>query len=258
MKTALKDWSKKTCVVTTALVEDLEYHFCNADPGEELKSLVGEELDVELIQIALPRLYKNRPLSNVALYHELGHFVDKHLNIVKYTELISPIPPAADPYRNLSHRMEYFADLFAASYSGNAIRSFLSNIAGGHPASDTHPATDDRLQNIDDFLKGRLNENIELFSKALAYLKLPELKIRFNKPNIAASFNNIRPYKIRNDEELHGIQEAGWEFLENILNSPDPPWSLMDEFEPDRIVNDLVEKSIRNSMIRRKWANEST
>jgi len=258
LRNALSDWISGNCVITTALLEDQNYYFDAADPGDAIKILVDPSFDVELIQIALPKLYKHRPLYNVALYHELGHFLDNHFGIAKYTLLTDPLPPTADGQKQFIHRKEYFADLLAASYTGGGIHRFLSNIAGGHPESDSHPATDDRLANIDDFLSGASNDKITLFQDALRALKLPKLEIRFEKPEIASAINNIRPYEIKNSKELHGILDAGWEILDSAQKRADPPWSMMDEFEPDRVVNDLIEKSIRNWMVKEKWAYGTT
>lgn len=249
MKYVLDDINKSNYVITTALLEEQQYFIQLAEPAKTIQHfLTGIDFDVELVQVALPKLYRHKPIYNVALYHELGHFYDIHHNIVKFCMLIDTafIPEE-------KHLAEYFADIFAASYTGYAIHKFLTCMAPDQEKSDTHPATDDRLRNIEDFLEGRSNKYINIFKKSISILKLPELKIRYNKPNIKRSFENIRPYQIKSVEEVHGILEAAWDYLELAQKSNISPWCDIDEFEIHRIVNDLVEKSIRNVMVQEKW-----
>lgn len=254
LRHVLTDISKENCVITTALLEEQEY-FCEpVEPAKTISHFIsGIDFDVELIQVALPKLYRHKPLYNVALYHELGHFFDADHNIVKYCMVLDP-----NLKTDYSHLSEYFADIFAASYTGYAIYKFLVCICPGVPSSDSHPATDDRLKNIEDFLEGRTNKYIDAIRKIMLKLKLPELKIRYSKPDLTSCFNNIRPYNIKSIEEVHGILDASWDFLKDAQASDASPWCDIDEFEIHRIVNDLVEKSIRNRMVQEKWEHGTT
>jgi len=278
LKIVLRDWNpNQQYAVTTALIDKLNYHFNPVDPSHLIK-IIKPDFNIELIQIALPRLYKNKPLYNVALYHELGHFVDKSFNIVGQALLfqessiysnhpvLSQLPieikqewekldSNAKAKIEKSHLEEYFADLFAASYTGNAISRFLKCVAPDALFSCSHPATEDRLKIINSLVNGYKDPLIDLFNKVLSTRNLTPTGIekRFSIPDIQACYNNIRPYTINNDNELHGILEAGWELLEKAQTKQTSPWKEFDEFEIEKIINDLTEKSIRNRMIVCKW-----
>lgn len=149
--------------------------------------------------------------------------------------------------------MEFFSDLYAASYAGRAYSAFLADFAGNDLASETHPATTDRLDNIYDLLSGRTNEIIEMFQSTLTVQDLPPLKIQYSAPVVAGAFDNVRPYPIASDSEVHGILEAGYLYLVEALKLIKEPWVRMSEGDVEAIVNDLVEKSIRNRMVVARW-----
>jgi hypothetical protein len=276
LKTALASWTHKKALITTALTQDKDYSFYFQGIPPEFYTLAGAYAGVtfesELVQIALPQIYQHRPLLNVALYHELGHFLDIHHGIVNHSLLLMPSDKLPLPGINFSnftsaqrdtiaiyHRREYFADIFAANYIGKAIREFLREFAGNNPTSITHPATKDRLEQIDSFLSGTNTEIINLFQESLTRLGLNKLKIAFSVPNVSTAFDNVRPYTIRSEAELHGIYEAGINYLRQVLANPSSPWLEAGENSSERIVNNLVEKSIRNWMIIDRWRNsEST
>jgi len=151
------------------------------------------------------------------------------------------------------HRREYFADIFAASYVGKAYREFLDAFARNNPVSTTHPATNDRLNLINNFLYGTQNNILDLFQKSLTQLSLRQLNINYSVPDVSAAFDNARPYTIRNEAELHGIYEAGSTYLLQAQTNPKNLWTKIEETTKERIINDLVEKSIRNSMIVDHW-----
>lgn len=260
---ALQDWLGKEFIITTALSTDKDFHFFPYDPWKELNLLLPDfeypGFDKILIQICLPKLYKHIPLYNVALYHELGHFVDTHYKIVDSTFLINPLVPQKNidlktlKYIETNHRAEIFADLFAACYTGDANYKFLEDAAYNHPPSDTHPATDFRIEISKKFLKGNPTQIIDMYQNALSLRKLPQLDIKFDIPDLAESFNSIRPYAIKSERELHGMMQASWNFLADSYDSNEEPWVSIDQNEITRIINDLTEKSIRNKAIVDKW-----
>lgn len=270
LRLVLKDWEKEEAVVTTAITQDLRHSFYFEGVSKEFYMLVEAFLDVkfdaQLVQIALPQIYRHRPLYNVALYHELGHFLDVHHGVTKLTLVIAPPDKLALPgvdssqihgldleVRHNNHRMEYFADLFAASYAGRAYGAFLGDFAKDYDTSPTHPSTADRLSNIEDFLSGRSNPIIAVLQAALTSQGLPALEIHYRSPAITSAFDNVRPYPIASDEEVHGIFEAGYQYLQSALKRDAEPWANMSEGTVEAIVNDLVEKSIRNRMIVANW-----
>lgn len=258
LELALHDWTSHPCAITTALADELDYHFLGIDPTTPIRAFYpGVSFGTELIQIALPRLYRHRPLYNVALYHELGHYVDTHFKISNLSLLLDPsaLSGLASDQRQvlLRHRMEHFADLFAVSYTGAAFTKFLNALAKNHPVSLTHPATVDRLAIMQDLMDGRSNPVIDAIQMALSKLGCHRLDIRYKTPDIINAFNNIRTYTIQDDGELHGILGAAWTFLESIERRDRNPWAGIPDQDAGQIINDLVEKSIRNYMTVLKW-----
>jgi hypothetical protein len=272
LKTALNSWTNRRALITTALIQDKNFYFQGISP--EFYTLASAYTSIkftsELVQIALPQIYQHRPLLNVALYHELGHFLDIAHGIVNRSLLLVPFIECPLPnfacFVNFSqehkeaiatnHRREYFADLFAASYVGNAYKDFLVNFAGDYPVSQTHPATNDRLVIIELFLSGKTNQIIDLFQISLSSLSLRNLCTEFFVPNILESFSNARPYAIQKKAELHGIFEAGTTYLNQELVTPSSSWTKAGEDTTERVINDLIEKSIRNHMILEKWEHK--
>jgi len=192
------------------------------------------------------------------LYHELGHFVDIHYNITEYTFLTNPVAQNT-PHQILemekSYRREYFADTFAAAYVGEANYKLLNEIAANQPGTASHPPTLDRIKLALDFINGNSNPIINMFQNALSQLKLPALTKMYKAPDITTCFNNIRPYTVKDDFELHGILESSWNHLKVALNSTDSPWIYLNDSEIHRIINDLTEKSLRNYSIQKAWSN---
>lgn len=251
---ALKEWGLENAVVTTAFLQDRNYSFLEISSGDVLRKFYEQIVSIELIQIELPFLYRHRPLYNVALYHELGHFLDTHYKIVGYSRLIRPCEGDEDAVKKeINHRMEYFADLIAASYTGCGFYRLLENIAPNAKEASTHPSTEQRLENITNFLHGDDNEYINLFNGVLALRGLPSLERRFTEPDIESVFENVRPYQIQDDSEVHGILSSAWKFSDKTHSNEIEHLNKLGEFESDRIINDLVEKSIRNRMIAVKW-----
>jgi hypothetical protein len=270
LKVALENWTHKKALITTALTQDKAYSFYFQGVSQDFyilaEAYTGVKFESELVQIAFPKLYQHRPLLNVALYHELGHFLDRHKGIVNQSLLLLhsdklPLPminfsDLSPDYINFiatTHRQEYFADLFAASYAGNAFRDFLAEFAPNNPVSQTHPSTNDRLALIDTFLLGSQSDIIDLFQLTLSNLGLQKLEVAFSAPDVFDSFTNARPYVIKNEAELHGIFEAGAGYLKSLQRNPISPWVEAGEITTKQAINDLVEKSIRNSMITDRW-----
>lgn len=257
LELALRDWTSHPCAITTALLDDLDYHFLGVDPTIAIRAHDPQvRFENELIQIALPRLYRHRPLYNVALYHELGHYIDTHFRVSELSLLQNPAYSRLSPERLrilLNHSKEYFADLFAVSYTGVAFVKFLETLAFGAPDSFSHPATSKRVEKMENLMLGRSDPLIDAFQSALSLLKLPALAVRYRRPDIDGAFNSIRTYSIADSCELHGVLEAAWVFLESAEKQDRKPWSNIPVLEIGQIVNDLVEKSIRNFMTVMKW-----
>jgi hypothetical protein len=63
----------------------------------------------------------------------------------------------------------------------------------------------------------------------------------------------IRPVTLKSEAEVHGIMDSAWAYLHSASDKAKEPWSKLDELEIERVVNDLVVKSIRNRMILEQW-----
>jgi hypothetical protein len=169
------------------------------------------------------------------------------------TSTMTPIEKAT----RLLHLREYFADLFAACYCGSAIKRFLEGFAPSSGPSFTHPATYDRIQVVQAVLTGTQHAMIDAFNLALKARAQPLLKPRFIRPALDACFDAIRPAALSSDAEVHGILDAAWEYLDRAAERSTEPWKSLDDLEIERVINDLVEKSIRNRMILEQWNRET-
>lgn len=264
MRHAIGDWLTDRCLVTTALTDEKDFHLKPGDPWEfvakTMDRYTGKPPEEKLIFIGVPRIYKHMPLFCAALYHELGHFVDIARNVTDFTLLTHPVQGASDRVLEViqNHRREHFADLFAACYVGSAIVDSIDAINPRADHSTTHPATEVRIEVIRSFLAGEDFDELEMFQGALQKLGLPPLRKRYAVPAIEKAFDDIRPYRIRDTAELHGIMSAGWSYLGKVKSGAGPRWtSGGNHLDIIRTVNDLTEKSIRNASIRNLWEGAS-
>ncbi|MCG2575874.1 hypothetical protein LZ012_02560 [Dechloromonas sp. XY25] len=272
---ALRGWISRPAVITTAISQDLYrgFFFRGVDPHFHTlaEAFLEVSFEADLVQISLPQIYRHRPLYNTPLYHELGHFIDQHHGITDrsltlYDEHWQLPGLELDSLSNASlqaiqknHRGEYFADLFAVSFAGTAFSGFLDAFAGDSPAGISHPATAERLRVVEDFLEGKPNAVVELFQTTLSALELPNLQLQFEVPDVTEFFDNVRPYPLTSDRQVHGIFDSSWRYLENIWAHPNGHWEdLGNNDKIEQAINDLVEKSIRNRMISMKWRGHAS
>lgn len=256
---ALKDWTEEKTLITTALLEEPSFHFCGLNPSKNINRLIPVKLEKNLILVALPRIYRHKYLYCIPLYHELGHYIDNLYQITRSTFIFEKTKYTKQELnREYNHRLEFFADLFASVYTGKAINNFLLRFAGDALDSESHPSTEKRIKVVDYFINGKETAEIKRIQKALQQIGLPQLKIKFKEPDLPLFFDNIRPCKINNLQELHGIVPAAWTYLDKVFNNLPQPWQDIGEFEAETTINDLVEKSVRNWMILDKWEYATT
>jgi hypothetical protein len=273
---AAEEWTSGGLLVTTAIVQDAGFFFQGG--RESFFKLVETELGIKIqgrpVQIALPYIYRHKPLFCSPLFHELGHYVDNAREVVGTTMLrfppeAGPDLPSIDgmakaPSMNetekkiwlkvvKAHRQEYFADLFSASYVGRAGQEFLQQFCPEDEVTHTHPASADRFALLDDFLEGRPNPIIDMFQTTLTQLELPPLARRFDTVALEHSLGNVRPFDVSSDRTLFGLFESGWDFLMRQWNAGAGDWEHIAQDDRVDVVNDLIEKSIRNRMIREAW-----
>lgn len=262
LQCATREWLKQEPLIVTALIQEPNFYFQGVHPT--FRQLAREGLGVtdEIVQIRLPEIYRQKPLYSIALYHELGHFIDTTYKLTETVLALNPElslpgisgPPAeAHTQMRFNHLREYFADLFAACYCGRAIKQFLEGIAPDAEASTSHPESYHRYQAIEALVSNQTHGVIAGFNQALTARRLPTLKVRYQSIDVIAPFKAIRPATIKSIEEVHGILGSAWEFLDSAADQAQDPWSRMAPGDVERVVNDLVEKSIRNWMIREKW-----
>lgn len=272
LKRAIIEWfgnkapgSRQPLIVTNLIQEPNFYFQGIRSIFYDTLAALGTPVEYEIIQIRLPELYRRKPLYSVALYHELGHFIDLHFSISENVDVLFPdlaLPGMSAPTGTISadarkirlyHLREYFADLFAACYCGTAIKRFLEGFAPDLGASPTHPEGYNRLQVIGAFLDGKQHSLVQAFDVALRSRSQPSLGIRYIRPNVDDCFTDIRPVTLSSDAEVFGILESAWDYLDAAAARSTDPWQKLDEWEIERIMNDLVEKSIRNRMISEEW-----
>ncbi len=270
LEQAVGDWVKRDTIITTGLTYGQNFHFLNYDPWEFVKlSITGFDTkgyDLKLIFIGVPRLYIHKPLFCIPLFHELGHFVDFTLGVTQKSLLLIPSLYPSGPSStsvpfpgSVPHFREHFADLFAACYIGRASIAPLETIAPNQPASPTHPATAARVRLVDEFLSGTNSDLIRLFQSALSTLAAPPLGLKFASPDIVDEFDDIRPYEVRNQQELYGLFAAAWQYLIDLLDKKRTAWaSGVSAAKIEQIVNDLTEKSIRSYAIIQRWNRGSS
>jgi len=262
LKCATREWLKQEPLIVTALIQEPNFYFQGVHPT--FRKLAQEGLGVtdEIVQIRLPEIYRQKPLYSIALYHELGHFIDTTYKVTETVLALAPGislpgvsgPPApVDAQMRFNHLREYFADLFAACYCGRAIKQFLEGIAPDAAASTSHPESYHRYQAIEALVSSKAHGVVTAFNQALTARRLPTLNLRYRPVEVSGPFKAIRPVKIGSIEEVHGILGSAWEFLDSAADQAQDPWNRMAPGEVERVVNDLVEKSIRNWMIREKW-----
>lgn len=273
---AASAWTSNQLLVTTAIVQESNFYFHGSN--EDFFRVVDKELGITLatrpVQIALPYIYRHKPLFCVPLFHELGHFVDTFNEVVTTSMLTSPetvgpdlpdLPTSAQVAQLssneikmlrsvvLAHRQEYFADLFSVAYVGDASRGFLQEFCPANSVSPTHPSSDARFRLMADFLNGVANPIVDLFQGALKARGLPQLTPSFTKVSLGQTFGNVRPFTPSSDGQLFGLFEAGWSFLIDQWNGATGPWAHLAEDDRVRVANDLTEKSIRNRMLVEGW-----
>lgn len=281
LNTALKDWIddyNKYIFVTT----DGDYCIHLLDESidltyQNIKNKYDIDFTYKLVNVQLPKYLLRDYLTNVVLYHELGHFVD---NRYKLTETILPkilkvnvnylnstyfpyISSAKDidkyEYRVVNHLSEYFADLFASQYVGNHICNYLDYHEHEHEKSkichDSHPNHSFRKKMIRSFLLGYSNPVLDIIKDTVHTVTKKDLEVKFTNlsPN---DFYNLVPTDISNEQELHSLFKLGWDVYlagGDHFKAANSMSYIPSQSEVYNIVNNLIEKSINNFLIVDSW-----
>jgi len=263
LELALKDWiDDDNLILSTHLSNDYNDFYFLPNPNREYFNKINSFLSTKsiikisyrLIKISLPKLLCRDYLSTVALYHELGHFIDFEYNISNRVMLKKhpSFPPTPALVQKFNHLQEYFADLFAAQYISDASNQYLEDRMIADIVSDSHPKTSERIGVVAKFIN---NENLEIvndFNEVLTSLG-KQLKIRFEeKDSNTSNFYNFIPEVIENDEQLHYIYKTGWSIWKNTVN---PSFLGIPERQKYQMLNNLIEKSISSYFLLKNWNN---
>lgn len=261
---ALNDWvSSDEFIIVTSMSNKMNDFYLKTTLDEEqykifitgIHHYYNLKIEHRLIQISLPKILSRDYLSCVVLYHELGHFIDKELNISsklvfgKFNKTPKDLDTAEKKFYH--HKMEYFADLFAAQYVADASSKYLFQISRNNLESDTHPSTSSRIDVTNEFLEEEINDIVNDFNKVLASYNLPILKKRYEiiEPE-ESNFQQLYPQQFRTVEELHYIFKLGWDIWNNSDNNFLKNFTSRDKYN---IINNLIEKSISNYVVRKNW-----
>ena len=260
LEKALNEWdnSKSYIVVTSLQNNFLSYSFnpilaLTQDYYDIIQNDFNIAFNYKLIQINLPRYLVHDYLANVVLYHELGHFIDLKFNISLRLMLTKyGLNPYSNPIlrKEFSHIQEYFADIFAAQYIGEASNYYLNYVGHKNPGGDSHPSTDNRIEITNDFLNAISNKTINEIQLATQSTTSFTLEKRYSVIS-NSDFIDLIPPNFKNDLELHSVFEVGWNlwkievdgYIKKSIN-------YIDKY---RIINNLIEKSISNYMVIEKW-----
>jgi hypothetical protein len=259
LSNALHAWNQGDAVVVTQLTEGHDFHLRPVDPWNFIQSTLVDYdsggFKLPIVMIGVPKLYAHKPLFCIPLYHELGHFIDFQYSLSNVTALLHPARLTHISCNELSHRAEFFADLFASAFVGRSSISALEAIASGAPTSVTHPSTQARAAVVDAFLSQSPHPVIDLFQSALSARGLPPLTPVFQTVDVTAPFKDLRTFIPNDISGVHGLFDSAWKFMFDAIDQKSNPWGLASVTDGDveRITNDLVEKSIRNFALRSKW-----
>lgn len=288
LKLALYDWilpSDKYLIVTSLINAVSGFSFdptlVEVDKYYDLfEYKYGIKFKTRLVQINIPKALSRDYLAGVAHYHELGHFIDIKYAITdslskeillnwlrkdpSIKELYKSFPFLANsslPQETVHHALkynlgEYFCDLFASQYISNSLNKYLLYLTeNNRNYSLTHPSTINRTEVVNDFLSGTQNPVITQINRAVKNILGKELEILF-EPVSKEDFYNFLPPIIKNPRQLHGLVSTGWD----IWCSDWDPFMIQMKMphlpEPIRmytIINNLIEKSIGNYFIEKRW-----
>ena len=270
LKHALKDWDLNDAIVTTSLLKSSDFLCERANNAPKaVAAMLRGPVPHDLVQIAFPEIFQHYPLFCTPLYHEIGHYIEDRHSYVAFVvagsdvdELWRLLPDRAHfPSLDVAarrrivrnHLTEYFCDLFSASYVGTCAGFYIGQLDVDQVVTDTHPLISSRLAVIDKFTSQCADPIVDLLKRcALDAEGNQLLRQRFKQIDVAPCFTDARPVDIACLEEMHGIFPAALDF---IANGEAPANCSSSDHTDDltKLVNDLVEKSIRNFMITKAW-----
>lgn len=252
LRAALEDWAKDNPLnyVMTSYKAEVETHHYSAKTlkKQAIKAIYDNysiAIPSKLVALGYPSYLEKDYLSNVSLYHELGHFIDLkewEISLNLTADIIkNKVLPLKDVYfKNIEEVVlfdnsnpkrkaellklyniigEYFADIFAAQYVGRHKNHLLNYIGGDSDFSESHPSTEARNIAIKNFLgpEAQHDDFILMLKKATMDASKKELKIRNVSLDATPLFAG-KPCTIVDKHQLHSLLHAGWEIWETNTN----------------------------------------
>lgn len=282
LRTALEDWVSDAgqYVITSYKADVYSHHYSpstiNDQVVKSIKDVLSIDIPYKLISIGYPTHLEKDFLSNVSLYHELGHFVDLKIfdisnRITSHIVYHANLPSATTYFPNIdltklcgsprsfqnpeisklyNYVSEYFADIFAVQYIGRHKIHLSHYLAGDNKFGYSHPSTDARTKAINNFLEpeSKHDDFIKLMKSITLQETKRELKIRNASLELDPLLTNA-PYSNLKRDQLHTIFHNGWEIWEsNLSNFKNYP-EYIAEYER---LNSLLEQSVLNYEATRK------
>jgi len=295
LKDAMEDWiNPNDFIIVTGLKKDL-YSFSYSLESftelfyKDLQFKFGLNFDKKLVKINLPFTLSKDYFCTVPLYHELGHFIDNQLSVVRnalklfindelgfnHEDLFKYFPSIIPEILNIdkdtdqekidyisnyfiNHLAEYFCDIFASQYIGINSNIYINYISFQYSNTEsyTHPDTKLRMEMVETFLSGSSNRIIQFLDISIKQLSGQNLQIRYESIE-SDDFNNLIPYEATCKKQLHGIFDYGWRTWINtkdkFIQNNGENFKEVSQSSYYNIINNLVEKSIGNYFINKSW-----
>ena len=248
-----------------------------------IKQCFGVDFNHKLLHVNMPKHLFRDYLTNVVLYHELGHFIDVEYKITEavaiqvcnlwannqyrseidsYFNCLYPLyinrnSQRIIPISTISYIREYIADLFASQYVKDNVINYLVYEQGdlANNQFPTHPSLTQRLQMICDFISGNSNVLLDLIQSVFQQITSQKLSIRYTDLS-PDDFYSLVPLELENESDIHSIFVLGWD----LFKTGSKPFEERNGMQEGlfsgqlyEIINNLIEKSINNYLMLRDW-----
>lgn len=254
----------------------------------------GKKFDHKTVLLSIPQHYYRDYMNNVVLYHEIGHFVDTVNGIsdiavrlmmdkfrrdeelvemcdlfpcltgMKYNtigDMSGNIINKSDEFLLKRHWMEYFADIFASSYIGKNITRYLSYVCypdcSCSDYSVTHPSNEKRFKVVDDFIDNKSNYVIKIIQEILNG-RFGKQLTNYSNTITPDDLYKLLPIELVSDNDIHRLYATAWDVWYGDRSKFKTNNNLSHDLQPTQIysiLNNLVEKSISNYLVTKKWNN---
>jgi hypothetical protein len=161
------------------------------------------------------------------------------------------------------HWMEYFADMFACSYIGRNITRYLGYLdypyCRSRHYSITHPSNDLRFKLVEDFLSSSGNYILDIIQNELQG-KFGKIMSGFTNDLDSSDLYRLLPIEINSDNEIHKLYATAWDVWysdRDLFKTANNLSYTLESTQIYGIINNLIEKSISNYLIQKKWNNVS-